>query len=385
VRIVGDFIHLEGYGPPTSAPLGALAAQWDGFSPELRGRRATALARELVQKRRASLPPTARRGFNFKLPSFVAPLAILALTVVALWFARSWLIPGKSRSDGAPTTTVTSPVASVGADAYEAERRARAERVCQATRSRIQRGATVGPTDVEGWVVELVLLRDGNSGELTFDPGLSPFISRRPGQLRGKFVWASAEDIAGAEGPSTIVDIANASIPNPESPKHRGVRLTFSGRYVAPYFRDDGRKSYVRVAAALAERLGATHGALYARCAESSSHHLGAWFRGPSAGGAAASLVYWMGAFADPPQLRATLLAADGGSDPSQSGVLDQLGTAGAELTKARIAKLIGSDGGMIAGRPDGPHTLTFPFKDGNRAARASLALARELDVGVTR
>ncbi len=380
VRIVGERIHLEGYGPPTSAELGGLEAQWDGLAPELRGRRATALARELVQKRRASLPPTRSGGFNFKLPSFVAPLVVLGLAAVALWFARSWLLPEKTNA-AVTSSAQPGPLASTGVDAYEAQRRARAERVCQATRSRIQRGATVGPTDVEGWVVELVLLRDGSSAELTFDPGLSPFISRRPGQLSGKFVWASAEDIAGAEGPSTVVTVADASIPNPETPKHRGVRLTFAGRYVAPYFRDDGRKSFIRVAAALAERLGATHGALYARCAESSSHYLGAWFRGPGAGGASASLVYWMGAFADPPQLRAAVLAADAGADP----ILDRVEQAGAELTKARVAKLIGSDGGMIAGRPDGPHTLTFPFKDGNRAARASLELARELNVGVVR
>lgn len=91
VRIVADQIYLEGYGPPTSAALGGLDAHWDGLAPEVRQRRTTALARELVQKRRASLPPTARR--SFKLPGFVAPLVILALAGVALWFARAWLLP----------------------------------------------------------------------------------------------------------------------------------------------------------------------------------------------------------------------------------------------------------------------------------------------------
>ncbi|MCA9597419.1 MAG: hypothetical protein KC776_29095 [Myxococcales bacterium] len=381
VRIVADQIYLEGYGPPTSAALGGLDAHWDGLAPEVRQRRTTALARELVQKRRASLPPTARR--SFKLPGFVAPLVILALAGVALWFARAWLLPQRGNPTPTTTTPTPNPVASVGADAYEAERRARAERVCQATRSRVMRGATVGPTDVEGWVVELVLLRDGSSGDLTFDPGLGPFVARRPGALSGRFVWPAAEDISGAEGPSTLVTVADASLPNPQQPKHRGVSLTFSGRYVAPYFKDEGRKSFVRVAAALAERLGATHGALYARCAESSTHHLGAWFLGPGPGGAAASLVYWMGAFADPPQLRAALIRHDGVVSPEASGTLGQLEDAAKDLTKPRVAKLIGSDGGMIGGHPDGPHAITFPFKDGNRAARASRELARELGVGV--
>jgi hypothetical protein len=36
----------------------------------------------------------------------------------------------------------------------------------------------------------------------------------------------------------------------------------------------------------------------------------------------------------------------------------------------------------MIAGDDDKPSTITFPFRDANRADRASRGIARELDIG---
>jgi hypothetical protein len=147
------------------------------------------------------------------------------------------------------------------------------------------------------------------------------------------------------------------------------VRLTFTGRYVLPYFREEERPAVIHAAAALAERVGATHGGLYARCEHSSSHQLGAWFLGPGPRGAAASLVYFMGVKAEVPQVRAELSAG--------SRALDRLGQAFEPFDRPRVGKLVGTHGGMIAGRAEGPGSITFPFRDGNRAARASLELVR--------
>lgn len=46
---------------------------------------------------------------------------------------------------------------------------------------------------------------------------------------------------------------------------------------------------------------------------------------------------------------------------------------------------MIGQHEGMITGKADGPTTLTFPFADANRAARASFEVAKVSGVGVER
>ena len=381
VRVTAERVFLEGHGPAVSVELGGLGAQWDQLNPDTRQRRATQLARELVNSRRGtSISPQPARQ-RLRLPNFVAPVLIIGAAAFAIYQVRAWMLPGGGTSNsaepaGAPANTAATP---------DTERQARAQRVCEATRSRVMRGATVGPTDVEGWVVELTLLRPGDTPDLTFDPGLANFIERRPGQFEGHFAWAGAPKLKEARGPGARVQVSSANAPGASKPELRGVRLTFSGRYVSPYFKESERGQYFRTAAALAERLGASYGGLYARCAEGNTHHIGSWFRGPGAAGAAAALSYFMGAFAPAPHVRREVLFPDGGSDPRRSSAILRITASGSALTKDRVARLLGEHGGMIAGRSGGPMTLTFPFRDGNRASRASHTLARSVGVATER
>jgi hypothetical protein len=157
-----------------------------------------------------------------------------------------------------------------------------------------------------------------------------------------------------------------------------------TGRYVVPYFTESDRIVYVRLATALREKLGAKYGALYARCAHGSTHHLGAWFAGPGANGAAASLLYFMGTFAEVPHLKPSVLASDGGAFDhllAFGSIVESTKT----LDKARVLSLLAPNGGMIAGTSSDIHAITFPFHDSNRAARASREMARGLGIGTDR
>ncbi|MEZ4226317.1 MAG: hypothetical protein R3B13_35560 [Polyangiaceae bacterium] len=381
VRIEGRNILLDGHGPTTRADLGALLEQWDALPQDARRRRATALARRLVEARRSLAPPAPTRS-RFGVPKFVAPLLILGAGAGAIWLSYRALTPGGQPAPAAAPAAAPSASAG-GADQYEAERLSRAEAVCVATRERVQRGATVGPTDVEGWVVELTLLRSSGSTALTFDPALSSFITRRAGSLEGTFSWAGAPSIAARQGPFTRVTVADASIPDPGHPTWYGVTLTFSGRYVISYFTEEERAEYLKLAFNLADRLGADYAGLYARCAQSRTHHIGAWFRGPDAAGAAASLIYFMGAFADPPHIESGMLFPRGGDDPVRSNALTRIADKSASLTRNKVLSLLSTSGGMISGRTKAPNVISFPFKDGNRASRASLDLARDVDLAV--
>lgn len=362
-------VRLVGAGPEVSCDLAGAVDGFATLAPELKQRRAQELARRLVQARRDAIAtgPGARRG----LPGFVAPLVGLIVVAAGVVFAFKVLAPGSKWSWGAPSASV----AAVSADEYERQRAERAQRVCEATRSRIMRGATIGPTEVEGWVVEVSLARAA-PGPAT-DPALGEFVSG------SRFVWKDVPEISKHESIDTSVSVAPEPVPLESSP--HGVRVTFSGKYVTPFFYSGERRAYLKAASAMAEKLGASYGALYARCALGSPHHMGAWFLGPSPGGAAAALIYWIGAFGDPAQVRQSILFPDGGTDPRASGALGRIAEKTQVLDRNKVRSIIGQHDGMITGRADGPSTLTFSFADANRAARASMELSRATEVGVDR
>jgi len=375
--VEGGSIRLVGAGPEVSTDLAGMTDQWGTLAPELRQRRATDLARRLVQARRAVLEGgvTKKRA---GIPRFLAPLAILIVAAVGVVVAFRYLAPGGKLSWGRGGASATATA--ISADQYERERLERAQRVCEATRARIMRGASIGPTDVEGWVVELALARAAPSP--ADDAALAGFLEKADGAA-ARFVWKETPEIAGQEGIGTEVSVSPEGVPLSSSP--HGVRITFAGKYVTPYFYSGERRAYLKLANALAEKLGATHGALYARCAQSTTHHMGSWFLGPTPGGAAAALVYWVGAFADPPQVRQSVLFPDGGSDLGASGALERIAEKTKSLDRNKLRTVVGAHEGMITGKGEGPTTLTFPFADSNRAARGSLEVAKAAGVGVDR
>ena len=257
-------------------------------------------------------------------------------------------------------------------EAYERARHERAARVCEETRARVVRGAVIGATDVEGWVVELVLVRA---------PGAERFAPSR--DLEGiveqnRFVWQQVAELA-AVSPGNV-EVADATLPSPAKQPRPGLRFTFDGSYVTAYFREEERPPWQRAALGMAKRLGATHGGLYARCAAGSAHHLGSWFFGPAPDGAAAALLYFMGTYADVPHVRRALLEPDGSAGLDRGFAFEQLGSAASKLDRPRLGVILSPHGGMIGGGP-GSSFLTFPFRDADRAARASRDLARALDL----
>lgn len=313
-----------------------------------------------------------RRKTVFTLPIWAPPAALLAVALAGLWLIQ--------RSPSSHARASASASAESAADRYERERRERAQRVCEQTAERITRGATVSEADVEGWVVELNAVRVGPAPR-PLGQALSAFIRVPQGQQHGRIIWSEAPALAALDGPTTHVRLSHGGGEQRPGAEPERVTLTFSGRYVSPYFVEAQRPAFVQLAAAFAEQFGATHAGLYARCEHGTSHHLGTWFRGESAGAAVAALVVWMGAHAVVPFLDESSLGVDAGGRLEPSGAFAVVAQNARRLDRADIARIIGEQGGMISGKPAGPTTLSFAFRDGNRATRASLDLARSLGV----
>jgi serine/threonine-protein kinase len=378
IEISGPDVVLFGNGPTVSVELGPLLDQWDSLPSDLRKRKASDLARQLVTKRRSLLQAAGSGRRDSSLVKLL-PLAILALGAAAAIAAYRILGPGRIKAQAARTSSAVAAT-----ESYELERQARARRVCDATRARVVRGATVGPTDVEGWVVELALLRRGDTPPLVGDPAFASFVAVEPGKSEGRWIHAGTPELKARSGPETSVRIADSSLPSGAGVAWRGVVLTFGGRYVTPFFEDGSRMEFVTAASALSDALGAVYGALYARCGHGTSHHLGAWFRGPNPGGAAAAVIYFMGTYADTLHVSPAVLGAASAAPSVERGLaLEAIAKSVTSLAHHDVRTLIGTEGGAIAGRPQGPTTLTFGFRDGNRASRASHALART--VGIAR
>jgi hypothetical protein len=272
------------------------------------------------------------------------------------------------------TATAASAESGSSADAYERQRDERARRVCDETRTRVMRGATVSAADVEGWVVEYSALFPSQAAARAAPGGLERFVRAADAGRSGRLVWSEAPELVKLDGPTTGVRLA-------EEPYGAlwAVRLTFTGRYVVPYFVEEERGAFMRVAAALSEELKASTSALYARCEHSSSYHLGSWFQGPTPDAAVATLVLLLGTQADVPFIDEALLRADSGVD--RADAFERIRGHARTIERPEIARIIGAHGGMISGRVTSTTTLSFAFKDGNAAARASLDLARALGV----
>jgi hypothetical protein len=374
VAVTSDTATLHGNGPTVSTELGTLVADWPALPEDARARRVAEVARRLSTERRAvaSLSPSRHAST----PRWLPPAALAAAVVVAaLAGARAYQL---RTADGA---AVRRAPASARDDAEQRERTARAARVCEATRSRVMRGASIGPTDAEGWVVELFMLRGPERGALSSDPALAEFVVGETPAATGRVTWQGAPTLGGLEGVDTTVAVVAADLGTPGAPAHAGARVVFSGRLVAPYFDDAPRRDYVRLARAMTDTLATDYAALYARCAGGDAHHIGAWFRGPTPGGATTALLYFMGAFGEHPELRASLLAPPGATGRDLGYAFQNVAGAASPLKKTRVMIMLGPELGMIAGLDGSVSTISFPFRDANRASRAARAVARELGI----
>jgi hypothetical protein len=254
---------------------------------------------------------------------------------------------------------------------------ARSRRVCEATRSRIMRGGTVGPSDVEGWVVELALLRDATEAPLAESPSALKFVAFD--ERGASLVYADPVGLLPGSARGTV------SVVERRTEQLLDTRLVLGGDYVRTYFEEGSRPALLRFSAALAGSVNARHAALFARCSHLTSHHVGAWFTSNRPGDAAALLVYFMGAFDSAPQLKPELVKDEQGAPLPTDRALQAIALASQSMRKADLKAWLASDGGMVAGDDQKSSTITFPFKDSNRASRASRRIARGLGLAPER
>jgi hypothetical protein len=363
------------------ADIQGTVAQWDNLPDDLRDKRVAQIA-QLLMPGPGATHAALRSERRTSRPGWFSGLwtvAIVLLTGIVVLVAYRYLTPGGAALGnwgnalhGAPSTTAAPPV-----DA-DRERAALATSACDLTRGRVTRGANIGPADVEGWVVELVLLRRAGTGDLATSPALSKLIAKKPGASASTVIWPVAKSLANAK--RFDAEVAVQPITSLGVDHLQGVSFVFSGPYVAPYFTEAERTDYLMLADALVEALHATDGALFARCADADAHYIGSWFLGANAGAAVGSLIYFMADFSDAPLLKPEVLGAS--SDPLRHGhAFDAIGAAAHSLDRGAAATLIGTELGMISGRANQPVRLTFPFRDGNRATRASVGAARALQL----
>jgi hypothetical protein len=388
LHIDGDSLVLRSGGAETRAEIRGTLAQWESLPDDLRERRIRQIAELLaagnalpavrpVQAARHVRATRASLGLRWY--SGFAPVALVALTSGAIALAYHYLAP-----QGGAFSLFGSTPSSSGSGALtkpvdpDRERFALATSACDHTRTRVAQGANIGPADSEGWVVELALLRRGPAVDLSRVPGLSRFISRRSGERSGTVSWAPATHLAAVRRFDAEV-MVEQSAPLGDG-RISGVSLVFSGPYVLPYFTEDQRSDYLRLADALAEELEATDGALFARCANGQSHYIGSWFLGASPGGAVASLVYFMASYSDVPLLKPNVLGGLSGP-PEHGHAFDAIGSAAARMDRNAAATLVGRELGMVSGGRDHTAHLTFPFRDANRSTRASVGAARALQL----
>jgi hypothetical protein len=395
LRSEGQFLIFGKGASQARADLKGSIAQWDSLPDDLRERRGQQIA-QLLSEGAARAPvalPKRRSGRSWLgLFSFVRPLLVAVLTVAALAVAYRYLSPNK---ESAVTTAkrwlnqgpIGSAIASVTAPRYdvsniEHERAVIASTACGRSRARVARGSSVSPADVEGWQVELVLLRRGAPSDLSQSAALAPFVRRPPGSNVGTLVWTKASSLVAEQRFDAQVELR--ALPPLGEKKVSGLSLVFSGPYVAPYFTEEQRSDYFLLADALAAALGVSDGALFAHCAGSSAHHVGSWFLGPTPGAAVASLIYFMESYTDLPVLKPEVLGS-GSEDARRGHTFDAIGLATAPLSRSSVATLVGGELGMVSGRPNQPARITFPFRDGNRASRAGLEAARSFGLASAR
>ncbi|HEU4580235.1 MAG TPA: hypothetical protein VFS67_18390 [Polyangiaceae bacterium] len=365
---LGQTISLLGNGPPVTLPVGALALRWKEIAFEERERECTHLARSLVRERRPVAPAKVRR----QVPYFAFAVCGGLLLAGAVGYRKLRLV--LEERAGAAANEATPPQ-----EDPDAERRAHAAQVCNATRARLAQGGTVGPADTEGWVVELALLKPASEPEW---PSLSPFLTLGEGASSGRVAWSGAPELSQLQGYGTLVEVHDSVLPE-QAPQYRQRTLTFSGAYVLPYFREREQIQLIRLAHALAESHGVNLAGLYARCAERSEHHMGSWFVGTSPGAAAAAVLLFMGAYAQPPLLPHEVLSSRADRDLELEFALGNLLGTTQRLKKADLVSTVGPQDGTVAGTT-GFITIAFPFVESDRALVASRSLARLFEPGAS-
>ena len=375
VALEGKMLTLRGNGVPTSIDAGPAAEQWPLLPADMQRRKALDLARRLADAHRTAqraLPGGDGAGVS-SLPWALAGKALLGIAAAAA------LVVGGRAYLAARSKEALPPPVHVETPEQQSRRLATA---CRAVRERVYSGASIGPYDTTGWVVELWLAsRPGplpataNAGARVDAgaPASKPIsTASMAGAVEAGRLATGLEDTLARLTDGTLA-LDEAAVPA-TSPGWTGVTLRFGGGYSRAFFEPEPRARFLALADRLFESSGADLGALYARCADSPVHDVGAWFRGRDVGAAATALLFGIGLFAERPQIDRAALGA---------GEIDGLRAAATakKLDAPTLKELIGEQGGNLTATP-GAVTLAFPLGGPVRAVRASRAVAVKIGIG---
>jgi serine/threonine-protein kinase len=352
-------------GAPVSIDVGLIVEQWPLLPPEMRARKVEEMAQRLVSaaqiSRRAEGRPLAvDTGSTGRMITGIVGFLVL-LGVIG---AARYLVPRLGEPDKPP------PKPAGESDTARAQRLARA---CDAVRTQIYDRKPFGPLSLEGFAVELWLARP---------PGAAPGPIRESPAVTalrdGKKLAAASDDKLAAVIDGTL-DLADGFDAGAAArvPGWDAVTVVFSEGYARAFFQEDLRPRFVGLAERVAAASGATHAALYARCAHLKTHDVGAWFRGPDLPGATAALVYQMGLFAEQRMIDPAALAA---KVPAGAGEIAALAKAAADV-EAAIPAIVGTAGGSVT--PGKPASLAFSLAAPVRAVTAARDLSGKMGVGV--
>jgi hypothetical protein len=364
VGLEGRQLTLRGNGPPTAIDAGPASEQWPLLPLDMQRRKAQDLARRLADAHR-SAQQRVRSGAGAGDGSGVWGLVIRALFGLV---ALAGLVVGVRAYLASRHVTPVPPPALVESPEQESRR---LDTACRAVRERVYSGATIGPYDTTGWVVELWLSsRPGADAGPAASKPIS-LVSMASAIDAGR-LSPSLDDALGQLTDGTLA-LDESAIPA-TSPRWTGVTLRFGGGYARAFFETEKRTRFLAVADRLFESSGADLGALYARCAQSPVHDVGAWFRGRDPGAAATALLWGVGMFAERPQINRAALG---------SSEIDGLRAAAAtaRLDAPTLKGLVGEQGGSLTAAP-GAVTLAFPLGGPVRAVRASRAVAAKIGIG---
>lgn len=398
VRFRDSHLYLEVAGQQDSAlvSIASWCHDWYRMDEALRRRRAADVARALSRERFESAPRVPVRRVIY-----LDPLLLIGVGVLALWgiwialgdgaLQETPVSDGLIRASTRPESGNSSSAAASDAEIRATERsarvgqnpgEARSSRVCGATLTRVYQGGNVSVADVDGFRVEIALLKEGGRQPLDNHPVLAQFVQNPTAATGSSFIWEKEAGLAPVETSDSVVTVRRMVLGEGD-PRIFGVTLSFGGSLVDPYFKEGERGRFFHIASALADAVEATHVAVYARCFDRPLHALGSWFRGIDTSAAISSLVYFMGTYARPSHLAKPYYQPPGKQEIDRLHAFQSITEKTAPLTRTDLATLLGNEGGMATGRDGEPVIITFPFGDGNRASRASRGIARVAGLGL--
>ncbi|MBI4954198.1 MAG: hypothetical protein HY908_19395 [Myxococcales bacterium] len=353
VAVRGSAAELHGLGPIVAIDLDDWVEQWPLLPATARRKRAEMIATRLLSARRAADDPRRPTGGPVPWRTLLQLAALLVFGVAAYLGLRGSSFFGSGTQ---PSATVA-----VAPPETPDQALARTARVCEAATARLRAGASLGPLDTEGWVVDLWLARGKQPGSLAAALGtrVTP-----EGRLRDA-------------GPALAAVASGSAAPVSAEPPEAATeyaRLELRGGYVDLFLEPGGRPAVVAWAEATARDLAADAAALYATCAHAGGHEIGAWYFGADAARAGAALLYAAG------HLGGALR-----EPPTRSSSFEALLGRAADLDRATLERASAPFGASLgtpsadAGAPAGPVALAFPAGGPRRATSAASALADAL------